>query len=470
MATITARTIQNDMIELEGKTIDDLKHRLRGILLRSGEPGYDEARKVYNGMINRRPALIARCTGAGDVIACVQFAREHNLLVSVRGGGHSVAGNAVCDDGLMFDLSLLRGIRVDPVGQTVRAEPGLTWADFDRETQAFGLATTGGLFSPTGIAGLTLGGGLGWLHGLHGLACDNLLSADVVTADGRLLTASETEHPDLFWGLRGGGGNFGIVTSLVYRLHPVGPVLAGELIYPIARAAEVLRFYREFLPESPDAIRTDIGLVTAPDGNLVIGVIPCYIGTIAEGERIIEPLRRLGPVADMVRPLRYCGLQTMMDEMLPPGRMNYWKSSFLPALDDGAIDTLVACGRSVPSPTSLLTLEPICGAASRVSPDATAFPHRGTSYSLLILATWTDPAASDRHIRWARESWEAMKRFTAGRVYVNYLSEGEDRVQEAYGANYGRLAALKSTYDPKNFFRVNQNIPPEAEKGRGFAA
>jgi len=458
------------MIALERKTIDDLRGRLRGPLLLSGDSGYDEARKVYNGMIDRRPALIARCAGASDVIACVQFAREHHLLVSVRGGGHSVAGNAVCDDGLMIDLSSMRGIRVDPVGRKVRAEPGLTWGDFDRETQAFGLATTGGLFSPTGIAGLTLGGGLGWLHGLHGLACDNLLSADVVTADGRLLTASDAENPDLFWALRGGGGNFGIATSLEYRLHPVGPVLAGELIYPIARAAEVLRFYREFLPGTPDALRTDIGVVTAPDGDLVIGIIPSYVGAIAEGERAVEPLRRLGPSADMVRPMTYLGLQTMLDELLPAGRRNYWKSSILPALDDGAIETLIACGRASPSPTSLLTLEPICGAASRVSPDATAFPHRGDSYSLLLLATWTDPAATDRHIRWARETWEAMQPFTAGRVYVNYLSDGEGRVLEAYGANYTRLAALKTKYDPENFFRVNQNIRPAAEGGGRSAA
>lgn len=370
----------------------------------------------------------------------------------------------------MIDLSSMRGIRVDPGGLKVRAEPGVTWKDFDRETQAFGLATTGGLFSPTGIAGFTLGGGLGWLHGLHGLACDNLLSADVATADGRLLTASDAEKPDLIWGLRGGGGNFGIVTSLEYRLHPVSTVLAGELIFPIARALEVFRFYREFLPGAPDALRADIGVVTAPDGNRVVVVIPCYFGAVAEGERVIEPLRRLGPVADMVRPMTYCGLQTMLDEMLPPGRRNYWKSSFLPALNDTAIETLIACGRSTPSPTSLLTVEPICGTASRVAPDATAFPHRGLSYSLLFLATWTDPAASDRHVRWARESWEAMRPFTAGRVYVNYLSEGEGRIQEAYGENYGRLTALKYTYDPRNFFRVNQNIPPEADRGHRSTA
>jgi FAD/FMN-containing dehydrogenase len=411
-------------------------------------------------MIDRRPALIARCAGAADVMAGVQFARAHNLLVSVRGGGHNVAGNAVCDGGLMLDLSPMQGIRVDPAGRTVRAEAGLTWRDFDRETQAFGLATTGGLFSTTGIAGLTLGGGLGWLNGLYGLACDNLLSADVVTADGRLLTASDTEHPDLFWGLRGGGGNFGVVTSFAYRLHPVGPVLAGLLFYPIAKAKEVFRFYREYMAESPDTFRADIGVLTAPDGNLAVGMIPCYVGAVAEGERVIEPLRRLGPVADLVRPMTYCEVQTMLDEVLPPGRRNYWKSSFVPDLDDAAIETLIACGQAAPSPTSFLALEPIHGAASRVPPEATAFPHRTAHYSLLILAVWTDPAASVKHIRWARESWEALQPFAAGRVYVNYLSEGEDRVQEAYGTNYDRLVALKNTYDPTNFWRCNQNIRP----------
>jgi FAD/FMN-containing dehydrogenase len=445
---------------LQEAIVQAFKTSLRGALLCPGDDGYDAARTVYNAMIDRRPALIARCAGAADVIADVQFARAYNLSVSVRGGGHNVAGNAVCDGGLKLDLSPMQGIRVDPAGRTVRAEPGLTWRDFDRETQAFGLATTGGLFSTTGIAGLTLGGGLGWLNGLYGLACDNRLSADVVTADGQLLTASDAEHPDLFWGLRGGGGNFGIVTSFENRLHPVGPVLAGLLFYPMAKAREVFRFYREYMPESLDALRVDIGVLTAPDGNLAVGMIPCYVGAVAEGERVIEPLRRLGPVAELVRPMTYCEVQTMVDDVLPPGRRNYWKSSFMPTLDDAAIETLIACGQAAPSPTSFLALEPIHGAASRMPPEATAFPHRTAHYSLLILAVWTDPAASEQHIRWAREAWEALQPFAAGRVYVNYLSQGEDRVQEAYGTNYDRLVALKNTYDPTNFWRRNQNIRP----------
>lgn len=460
MTELRGTTTIGTSMALQEATVHAFKTSLRGALLCPGDDGYDAARTVYNAMIDRRPALIARCAGAADVIAGVQFARAHNLLVSVRGGGHNVAGNAVCDGGLMLDLSPMQGIRVDPAGRMVRAEPGLTWRDFDRETQAFGLATTGGLFSTTGIAGLTLGGGLSWLNGLYGLACDNLCSADVVTADGQLLTASDTERPDLFWGLRGGGGNFGIVTSFEYRLHPVGPVLAGLLFYPIAKATEVFRFYREYMPESPDALRVDIGVLTAPDGNLAVGMIPCYVGAVAEGERVIAPLRRLGPVADLVRPMTYCEVQTMLDDVLPPGRRNYWKSSFVPTLDDAAIETLIACGQAAPSPTSFLALEPIHGAASRVPPEATAFPHRTAHYSLLILAVWTDPAASEQHIRWARESWEALQPFAAGRVYVNYLSEGEDRVQEAYETNYDRLVALKNTYDPTNFWRRNQNIRP----------
>lgn len=460
MTELRGTTTIGTSMALQEATVHAFKTSLRGALLCPGDDGYDAARTVYNAMIDRRPALIARCAGAADVIAGVQFARAHNLLVSVRGGGHNVAGNAVCDGGLMLDLSPMQGIRVDPAGRMVRAEPGLTWRDFDRETQAFGLATTGGLFSTTGIAGLTLGGGLSWLNGLYGLACDNLCSADVVTADGQLLTASDTERPDLFWGLRGGGGNFGIVTSFEYRLHPVGPVLAGLLFYPIAKAKEVFRFYREYMPESPDALRVDIGVLTAPDGNLAVGMIPCYVGAVAEGERVIAPLRRLGPVADLVRPMTYCEVQTMLDDVLPPGRRNYWKSSFVPTLDDAAIETLIACGQAAPSPTSFLALEPIHGAASRVPPEATAFPHRTAHYSLLILAVWTDPAASEQHIRWARESWEALQPFAAGRVYVNYLSEGEDRVQEAYETNYDRLVALKNTYDPTNFWRRNQNIRP----------
>lgn len=455
-------TVTGSSTLLRADTVQAFRSHFRGALLCPGDDGYDAARKLHNAMIDRHPALIARCAGAADVLAAVRFAREHDLLISVRGGGHNVAGTAVVDGGLMLDLSPMRGIRVDPAGQTVRAQPGLTWGDFDRETQAFGLATTGGLFSPTGIAGLTLGGGLGWLQGLYGLACDNLISADVVTADGRLLTASDSEHPDLFWGLRGGGGNFGVVTSFEYRLHPVGPVLAGPLLFPLARAAEVFRGYRDFQSHAPDAFRADLAVLTAPDGNRVAGILPCFIGEAAEGERILEPLRRLGPVADLVHPMTYCELQTSLDDMLPPGRRNYWKSSLLSALSDAAIEALIACGQEAPSPTSFLTLEPIRGAAARVPPEATAFPHRSEVYSLLILAVWTDPADDEAHLRWARETWETLQPFAAGHVYVNYLSSGEDRVRQAYGANYDRLAALKRKYDPTNFFRLNQNIEPTA--------
>jgi FAD/FMN-containing dehydrogenase len=464
MPELRATTTTGTSTVLPQAVVQEFKTSLRGPLHCPGDYDYEAARTVYNAMIDRRPALIARCAGAADIIACVQFARAQNLLVSVRSGGHGVAGSAICDGGLVIDLSSMRGMRVDPVAQTVRAEPGLTWGEFDRETQAFGLATTGGLFSPTGIAGLTLGGGLGWLHGLYGLACDNLLSADVVTADGRLLTASNNQNPDLFWGLRGGGGNFGIATSFEYRLHPVGSVLAGFLFYPIAKGPEVFRFYREYLPQLPDSCRVDIAVLTAPDGNLVVGVLPCCVGPVAEGERLVEPLRRLGPVVDTVRPMTYCELQTILDGILPPGRRNYWKSSFLPDLKDDAVERLIACGEATPSHTSFLTLEPIRGVASRVPVDATAFPHRGAHWSLLILGVWTDPAKDEEHIRWARESWEAMRPFAGGGVYVNYLGdEGDERIREAYGSNYDRLVALKTKYDPTNFWRRNQNVRPRVQ-------
>lgn len=442
--------------------IQELKNRLRGDLLRPGDNDYDTARKVWNAMIDKRPALIARCAGAADVIQCVKFAREHDLLVFVRGGGHSVPGLSVCDGGLMIDLSPMKGIRVDPARQTARAQPGLSWGEFDRETQAFGLATTGGIFSITGIAGLTLGGGLGWLMGKYGLACDNLLSADVVTADGRFLTASATENEDLFWGLRGGGGNFGIVTSFQYRLHPVGTVLAGFLIHTAAKANEVLRFYREYMRQAPDEVRVDAGFVSAPDGNLVAFLLPCYAGPLKEGEQIIRPLREFGPpLADQMAPMKYCDVQTMLNPILPPGQLNYWKSAFVAELSDAAIETLAHSAAARPSATSYLVFEDMHGAASRFPVRDTAFAHRQALYSLLILATWTDAADSEKHIRWVRECWEVMKPFTAGRVYVNYLDEeGDERVREAYGPNFERLVVLKNKYDPTNFFRLNQNIPP----------
>ncbi len=449
-------------------TVDNIA--LRGELIRPEDEGYHDARRVWNAMIDRRPALIARCAGAADVISAVNLAREREMLVSIRGGGHNVAGNAVCDDGLMIDLSPMKGIRVDPAAMTARAEPGVVWAEFDRETQAFGLATTGGLVGSTGIAGYTLGGGYGWLQSKHGLACDNLLSADVVTADGRLLRASAEENSDLFWALRGGGGNFGVVTSYEYRLHPLGEVLAGIVVHPVARAPEVLRFYREFTADAPDELTIEAGFATDPeDGSSLICLVLCYSGDVVEGERVIEPVRKFGPpIADMISRMPYTALQSMFDEALPPGRHNYWKSSWLGEASDEALDTIVQHASAMASPYSMVFLQHFHGAYSRVGAHETAYPHRDPSYNLLIFASWTDPAESE-HVGWARELFRAMQPHAAGKVFPNFLGQDEDaqRVRSAYGENYERLLEVKNRYDPTNFFRMNQNIQqgrPGSEK------
>jgi hypothetical protein len=350
------RTITGDGGDaiLEESTVQGFADSLRGRLFRPDVDGYDEARKVWNGMIDRRPALIARCAGAGDVIAAVRFAREHGLLVSVRGGGHNITGNAVCEGGLMIDLSPMKGVRVDPVKRTAGAQAGLTWGEYNRETQAFGLASTGGVVSTTGIAGLTLGGGLGWLHGKHGLSCDNLLSADLVTAEGQFLTVSEDRHPDLFWGLRGGGGNFGVVTSFEYRVHPVGPVLAGMVVHPMSRAKEVLRFYRDFCRSCPDEMVAAGALMTSPDGDPVAVIVAAYIGDLAAGEIAVAPLRKFGPpLADTIAPTSYVALNGLFDAAFPYGGVQrYWKSSFLKELGDDMLDIMIARSAKFLSPMS----------------------------------------------------------------------------------------------------------------------
>lgn len=449
---------------LTDTAIQEFSAGLRGQVVRPGDAGYDEARMVWNGMIDRHPGMIVRCAGVADVIAAVNFARANDLLVAVRGGGHNAAGLAVCDGGMVIDLSPMKGIRVDPVRRTVQAQAGVTWREFDRETTAFGLATTGGAISTTGISGLTLGGGLGWLMRGYGLACDNLLSADVVTADGRFLTASATEHAELFWGLRGGGGNFGVVTSLEFQLHPVPPLmLAGMVVHPVERAAEVLRFYREFTQTAPEQLTTFAGLLTSPDGVPVVALLLCYNGPVEEGEKVLQPLRAFGPpVADQIAPMPYTEVQRMLDEAFPAGLQVYWRSDFLTGLNDDVIRTLVDRFATVPSPLSALVLEQFGGAVGRISREATAFDHRDADYNLVIVSRWTDPAAPDPHIAWSRDVSQAVRPFTRG-VYVNYLGvgEGEDRVRAAYGAaKFERLVALKNQYDPANFFRMNQNIRP----------
>jgi FAD/FMN-containing dehydrogenase len=438
---------------------------LRGGLLQPGDDGYDTARTVWNAMTDNRPAVIARCAGAADVIHCVRFAREHELLVSVRGGGHNVAGNAVCEGGLMIDLSPMKSVRVDAVTRTARAEPGVLWGEFDRETQAFGLATTGGQVSTTGIAGLTLGGGEGWLASKYGYAVDNLLSADVVTADGRLTTASATANEDLFWALRGAGHNFGVVTSFEYRLHPLSTVLGGMVLHPFERARDVLRFYREFGTNLPDELTTIAGILTGPDGDLVVALVACYAGPLDEGERVLAPLRRFGPpVADTIAPISYTVMQTLFDAALPPGRLNYWKASLMSQLSDEVIEAIVEHARRIPSPFSGVFIPHYHGAFSRVGKRDTAYYHRDLQYELLILSSWIDPVDSEANISWTRELFQAVQTQVRGAVYVNMLDrdEGELRVQEAYGMNYERLVALKNKYDPTNFFRLNQNIRPDA--------
>ncbi|HEV8713690.1 MAG TPA: FAD-binding oxidoreductase, partial [Candidatus Binatia bacterium] len=432
-----------------------------------GDAGYDQARKIWNGMIDKRPSLIVRCRGVADVVNAVNFARTNTLLVSVRGGGHNIAGNAVCDGGLMLDLSGMKGIRVDPVRRTARAEPGLTWGEFDHETQAFGLATTGGQISTTGIAGLTLGGGWGYLSRKYGLACDNLLSVDLVTANGQLLTTSATENADLFWGVRGGGGNFGIVTSFEYQLHRVGPVLAGFVIHPFAKAKEILNFYREFASSAPDELASGVVIITMPDGTPVTAVPVCYNGALEEGERVLQPLRAFGtPLADQIAPILYTAAQKLVDAFYPSGLQVYFKASFLKEISGAAIDTMAAYCANRPSPICHLVIEhTLGGAVSRIDREATAFNHRDVQYSFISIGACTDPAEAGRCVRWAREFWEAMQPCLTSGVYVNYLGqeadEGAERVKAAYGTEkYRRLVALKNKYDPTNLFRLNQNIKP----------
>ena len=465
MGQIDVRMTTGDKVIIEEALLGQLRTNLAGQVLVRGDRGYDESRAVFNGMIDRRPSLIVRCNSVTDVLQAVRFARASNLLVSVRGGGHNVAGNAVCEGGIMIDLSPMTGVRVDPLRRTARAEGGIAWKALDRETQSFRLATTGGVVSTTGIAGLTLGGGIGWLARLHGLTCDNLLSADVVTAEGKFLTASSTEHADLFWGLRGGGGNFGIVTSFEYRLHPVSSVVGGLLIHPLERAKEVLRFFSEFSLDAPDALTCYAGLLTLPDGTRVVAFVVGYLGPEDQAGRALGSLREFGPpVADMIRPMLYSELQQMLDASYPPGLYHYWKSSFLANLSDEAVDTLVAHFLKAPSPQCHVIIEQLGGAIRRVARDETAFYHRDMLHDLLILGVWTKPDEKEPCVNWARKLWHAAQPFCGEGAYVNYLGqeaeESAARVKAAYASNYPRLKALKQKYDPTNYFRLNQNIQP----------
>ena len=458
----------------ETTAFDELGESFRGELLLPTSPGYDSARRIWNGAIDRRPAGIARCTGVADVVSAVRFAREHDLVVAVRSGGHGVGGQALCDDGLVVDLSPMKGIRVDPVARTARAEAGVLWGELDRETQLHGLATVGGIVTHTGIAGLTLGGGIGWLMRKYGATVDNLLSVDLVTADGELVTASESVNPDLFWGVRGGGGNFGIVTSFEYRLHPGGPrVRAGPLYPPLEDAPAALRFSREGAAAAPDEVTTIFNLRLAPPlpflpeevhGKPIVMVGTCYAGSPEDGIDVVRPLKEFGsPIVDLLEPKRYVALQSMFDPSVPHGWHYYWKSVELPPLADDAIDTLVGHASALTSPKSYCIVFQLGGALSRVDAEDTAFGQRDAAHNVNINAVWTeDDPEPERHVAWARDFFDAMQPHTSGRVYVNFLGdEGQDRVRAAYGErNYERLVQLKRAHDPTNFFRLNQNIEP----------
>jgi FAD/FMN-containing dehydrogenase len=452
--------------------LEKLRGRFRGALLRPGEEGYDEARRIWNGAIDRRPALIARCAGADDVVEAVRFARERDLLVSVRGGGHSIAGHSVCDGGLMIDLSLMKSIRVDPEARTARASGGVLWSELDRATQPHGLATTGGIISHTGIGGLTLGGGLGHLMRKHGLTVDNLLTVELVTADGEQVRVDVASEPELFWGLRGGGGNFGIATAFEYRLHPVGPiVLGGPIFWPIEELPQVLRSLRDFAPGAPDELGITVGIMPAPPapflppeqfGQPVAGLILVWAGDPGEGQKAIAPLREIAaPVADAVGVCPYVTLQSMLDGGAPHGRHYYWKSHRLPTFSDDLIEIIVERVASAKVPFWQLNGWAVGGAASRVDPTATAMSQRSDGFHFNVVAGWPppDPGRED-HIAWVRESWERMKPYGEG-VYANFISdEGDAGVEAAFGAHQARLVALKDRYDPTNFFRLNANVPP----------
>lgn len=444
--------------------VDELRQALRGRLIVPEDADYHEARKVWNAMIDKRPALIARCAEVSDVVRAVNFARENDLVPAVRGGGHNVAGSATCDDGIVIDLSPMKSVTVDPNRRVARAGGGATWGDYDEQTQTVGLASPGGVVSTTGIAGLTLGGGLGWLSRSYGLACDCLVAAEVVTADGSVVTASAEQNPDLFWGLRGGGGNFGVVTTFEYRLHPVTDLLAGIVIHPRSEARDFLRVFRDLVVEAPDELASFGGLLSSPEGEPLVVAFVAYHGDVAEGERVLEPLRRFGsPLVDDVSPKPYVVVQKALDDGFPAGKRHYWKSSALAGLDDELLDVLVEWANRAPSPLSAIGLEEqLGGAVARVGKEETACGLRDVEHNLGILAIWEDPADDAINARWARELWAEIQAFSAGSVYVNYLNFDESqRIGEAYSSDqYRRLVELKKRYDPANLFCRNPNIAP----------
>ncbi len=471
MGSVSVATRAGGTSTLDAEALEAFRSGLRGDLVKDSDPGYDEVRALWNAMIDRRPALIARCAGAADVVHSLKLAREKDLLVSIRGAGHNVAGKGSCDGGLMIDLSGLRDVRVDAAARTVRAGPGATLGDVDHEAQAFGLAVPVGINTTTGIAGLTLGGGFGWISRKYGLTVDSLLSADVVLADGRLVHASPNEEPELFWGLQGGGGNLGIVTSFEFKAHPVGPeVLAGLVVHPGDAATGVARHWRDFCKTAPDEASCWIVARKAPPlpflpeewhGKQVLVLAMMYTGDVAAGEKVFAGLRSFGkPIADVVSPHPFTGWQGAFDPLLTPGARNYWKSHNFAAMTDEALDTILDYAGKLPSPASEIFVAHLGGAVNRVPADATAYPHRDAEFIMNVHTRWEDAKDDDTCVSWARTFFDATAPFSTGGVYVNFVSEGEERVEEAYGSNFERLAKLKKRYDPDNVFRVNQNVAP----------
>jgi len=442
--------------------IQDFKSAFHGELFEPASAGYDDARQIWNASIEKRPRLIARCSGVADVVAAVNFGRANDLLTAIRGGGHNVGGRALCDDGLVIDLSRMRAVHVDSTRRTVRVQGGATLGDLDRETHVFGLAVPCGIVPKTGIAGLTLGGGVGWLLRKHGMSIDNLLSCQVVTADGRVIDASAGDNEDLFWGLRGGGGNFGVVTSLEFKAHQVHTVLGGLLLYPRADAVDVIRHFRDFITTAPDELTAYTALLHGPDGAPLVAVIPCYCGAIAAGERVLQPLRSFGqPVLDAIQPMPFPAMQALLGPSFPDGNHNYWKSTLQRELSDDAIAAIVDHAQGMVSPLSAIVLEYYAGAAGRVARAATAFPHRDLPWDILFIAQWTDPGETRVHRDWARAGEEVLRPFSANAHLLSALDvETEEVIDSAFGDNLPRLAAVKEKYDPTNFFRVNYNIRP----------
>jgi FAD/FMN-containing dehydrogenase len=479
MPDLMMRTLNGGDTAIREDVVARFAAGLRGPVLTADSGAYDETRAIWNAMIDRRPAVIARCADADDVVKAVKFGREHGLLASVRGAGHNIAGNAVCDGGLMIDLSEMNSVDVDAANQTARVGPGATLGDIDAATQAHGLALPVGINSTTGISGLTLGGGFGWLSRKHGLTIDNLIAADLVTAGGERVTASESENVDLFWGIRGGGGNFGIVTSFQFRLHRVGPeVLAGLIVHPFGGAPDVLRRYREFVASAPEELAAWVVLRKAPPlpflpedvhGTEVLVIAGLYAGTMAEGDRAMAGLREIGnPIADAISPHGFVDFQAAFDPLLTPGSRNYWKSHDFMELNDGALDLIVEYAGRLPTPQCEIFVAHLGGAVSRVPAEATAYTHRDAEFVLNVHTRWEDPAQDESCISWAREFFDRTAPFATGGVYVNFMPEDEqERVRAAYDSNYDRLVQLKNKHDPHNFFRLNQNIKPSVGAKRG---